>query len=116
MIQLLRTAVSTSYGIILVDPIFFTNFVSTIYILFSGANPDAADGSGSTALLIALRESSHVTVDCLLKHGCDVSVTDKLGHSALYIAIHSTCNKSLDLAKTLLGSGRLTYSVNFYLV
>ena len=71
----------------------------------TGADPNAVDNSGQTALLIALRESSHVTVEHLLKHGCDVSVTDKLGHSALYIAIHSSCNKSLDLAKTLLGSG-----------
>ena len=63
------------------------------------------DNSGQTPLLIALREASHVTVEHLLKHGCDVSVTDNLGHSALYTAIHSTCNKSLDLAKTLLGSG-----------
>ena len=81
---------------------------------FSGANPDIADDSGQTPLLIAIHESSHVTVDHLLKHGCDVSVTDKLGHSALYTAIHSTCNKSLDLAKTLLGSGRLL--LNLYLV
>ncbi|XP_045179019.2 inversin-like [Mercenaria mercenaria] len=69
------------------------------------ADPNARDKTGQTALHIALREGSHMTVDLLLKHGCDVSVLDNLGQSALYVAIHSPCNKTLDLAKKLISAG-----------
>lgn len=89
-------------------------FAGICYFLVGDADPDVRDNTGQTALHIALREDSNVTVDLLLKHGCDVSIMDNLGQSALYIAIHSPCNRTLDMAKKLIIAGD-TDAFNLYL-
>lgn len=48
-----------------------------------------------------------MTADLLLKHGCDVMISDDLGRSALFMAIHSPLMKSLEVAKTLVASGKI---------
>lgn len=89
-------------------------FVGICYFLLGDADPDVRDNTGQTAMHIALREDSNLTVDLLLKHGCDVSIMDNLGQSALYIAIHSPCNRTLDMAKKLILAGD-TDTFNVYL-
>ncbi|KAL4217242.1 hypothetical protein ACF0H5_023693 [Mactra antiquata] len=85
----------------------FYDYVEMVRSLLKdgSASPDVKNKAGQTALLIAIREGSHATVDLLLKNGCDVRATDTLGQSALYMAVHSPCNKTLDLAKRLISAG-----------
>ncbi|WAR10071.1 SECG-like protein [Mya arenaria] len=66
-----------------------------------GADPEVRNTEGQTALLVALQEGSHMTADVLVKTGCDVTVTDNMGRTALYMAIHSPCIKTLECAKLL---------------
>jgi len=75
--------------------------------MYSGqANPDIRNQIGQSALHVALQEGSHMTADVILKNGCDVMISDDLGRSAMFMAIHSPLMKNLETAKSLMAYGK----------
>lgn len=59
-------------------------------IIFVGAVLDEQDSTGKTALLISTGEGRERTTEYLIKNGCDIHKRDKLGQSALYLAVASS--------------------------
>jgi uncharacterized protein len=53
------------------------------FLIESGAEINAVDSKGATALMAATRCSSSATLQLLLHHGADIYVNDNLGHNAL---------------------------------
>jgi ankyrin repeat protein/Zn finger protein HypA/HybF involved in hydrogenase expression len=54
-----------------------------LYLLERGANPNAADNKGTTALMEAASICDKEMLDALLAHGADVNARDKDGETAL---------------------------------
>ncbi len=46
-------------------------------LLAAGCDTEFRDNTGDTALLLATRKDDIIILDVLLKHGCDVTVTDR---------------------------------------
>lgn len=57
--------------------------------LTAGADVDAKDRYGQTALMLAAHRGHLVAVEALLRHGANLNVTAKYGLSALMLAIVS---------------------------
>jgi len=68
------------------------------YALEKGANANATDAAGSTALILATMIDREI-VELLIEHGADVNATDNYGRTALMI---STNNGHDEIAKLLL--------------
>lgn len=67
-------------------------------LLNAGADVDARDRYGQTALMIAARHGHLVAVEALLRRGASMNVTAKFGLSALMLAIvagHEAIAKAL---------------------
>jgi uncharacterized protein len=56
-------------------------------VLASGADIDACDGYGQTALMLAAREGHAKVVEWLVEHGAALDHTAKYGLSALMLAV-----------------------------
>jgi ankyrin repeat protein len=56
-----------------------------------GADPNARDGSGHTALMLAADSASSRIVRALIAHGADVNARNLQGETALMLASGSTC-------------------------
>ncbi len=70
-----------------------------VALLAHGANVDAVDARGRTALHCALENSNADCVDLLLEHGASVHVQDGNGHTPMAALIHrSTFNTELQTA------------------
>jgi hypothetical protein len=55
-------------------------------LLENGADVNAANIEGTTALILSAGEGSLATVEVLLEHGADVDVIDEDGDTALKVA------------------------------
>ena len=79
--------------------------------LAAGADVDAKDRFGQTALMLAAHRGRMDLVQALLRHGADLNVTAKYGLSALMLAIvggHEAVARALAQAgadRTLRGTG-----------
>ncbi|XP_022326911.2 transient receptor potential cation channel subfamily A member 1-like [Crassostrea virginica] len=71
----------------------------------TGALLDEQDSTGKTALLISTAEGRERTTDYLIKNGCDINKRDKLGQSALYLAMVSSNLSSSENIRKLLRAG-----------
>jgi ankyrin repeat protein len=80
-------------------------------LLQSGADVNARDRYGQTALMLAAHRGHAATVDLLIEHGADLDVTAKYSLSALMLAViagHTEIARKLVRAGadcTLRGSG-----------
>ena len=61
--------------------------MNKIQLFFSGANVEVKDLDGLTPLMIACRYGYLETITCLLKHGADVTETDKEDKTCLMWAV-----------------------------
>ena len=75
------------------------------FCLPTGASLDEEDFTGKTALLISISEGRERTTEYLIKNGCDVNKSDKLGQSALYLAIVSANIASSENIKRIMRAG-----------
>lgn len=75
-------------------------------IIFKGAVLDEQDSTGKTALLISTAEGRERTTEYLIKNGCDIHKRDKLGQSALYLAVVSSNVSSSENIRKLLRAGK----------
>ncbi|KAI6755752.1 unnamed protein product [Fusarium graminearum] len=73
------------------------NAESTRLLLEKGADIEAKDKTGWTALLIAATFSNHETLKLLLEKGADIEAKDKYGWTALLIAARFSKHKILEL-------------------
>jgi uncharacterized protein len=71
-------------------------------LLASGADIDARDKHGQTALTLAAREGRAESVAWLVGHGATLDVTAKYGLSALMLAV---VNGHVDVVRILVRSG-----------
>ncbi len=71
-------------------------------VLSSGADVDARDRYGQTALMLAARHGRLVAVEALLRRGANPDVTAKFGLSALLLAIIAGHEA---IARALVGAG-----------
>ncbi|KAL5006047.1 hypothetical protein ScPMuIL_017205 [Solemya velum] len=71
----------------------------------SGARLNECDKMSKSALLVSLLEGSVRCSEYLMRAKCNVNIVDREEHSALYYAIHSVRNPSLEIIKKLLKSG-----------
>jgi hypothetical protein len=71
-------------------------------LLERGAETDAKDNMGSTALHTAVKESSPKVVALLLNKGAQVNILDNEGNSPIDLV---TKNANLELANLMLGEG-----------
>ena len=71
------------------------------YALAKGANANATDHAGSTALILATMVDPEI-VELLLEHGADVNATDRAGRTALMFA---SGNGDIEIVKILLANG-----------
>jgi ankyrin repeat protein len=60
----------------------------TALLLNAGADKDAKDEIGYTALCMAAQNDNVKCIELLLKAGCDVNTINKKGGSALFIAVY----------------------------
>lgn len=80
-------------------------------LLHSGADPNARDRYGQTALMLAAHHGHDDVVATLIDAGADLNVTAKYGLSALMLAVvagHAECARLLARAganRTLVGTG-----------
>ena len=65
---------------------------------------DETECTGKTALLIGFQEGHDTLCKYLIKGGCDVNVSDHLGQSALYFAVHRS-SPSMALCQKLIKYG-----------
>ena len=56
-------------------------------LLSRGIDPDARDGNGHTALMLAARAGHTAVTQLLIDHDADLNVTAKFGLSALMLAV-----------------------------
>ena len=70
-----------------------------------GANVNEVDLTGKSALLIAIHEEREKIATFLIKSGCDVNISDKLGQSALFLTSHMGASTSTNICKKLLKAG-----------
>ena len=56
-------------------------------LLMAGADRDARDEHGQTALMFAAAAGHRHIVECLIRHGADLNHTAKYGLSALMLAV-----------------------------
>ncbi|CAG1964672.1 unnamed protein product [Fusarium graminearum] len=73
------------------------NAESTRLLLEKGADIEAKDKTGWTALLIAATFSNHETLKLLLEKGADIEAKDKYGWTALLIAARFSKHETLKL-------------------
>ena len=73
-----------------------------VRLLASGADIDARDEYGQTALMLAARDGRAESVAWLVGHGAALDVTAKYGLSALMLAV---VNGHVDVVRTLLRGG-----------
>ena len=66
-------------------------------LLSRGADPDAADAGGFTALMAASRCNACTSVEVLLDHGASVDHADADGHTALYHALEGGAAQAAQL-------------------
>ena len=66
---------------------------------------DEQDSTGKTAILIALADGRDKCTEFIIRNGCDVNVVDKLGQSALFLALSSHHTASPCNIRRLLKSG-----------
>lgn len=79
------------------------NDVSTLAaLLAAGADVDARDRHGQTALMLAARHGRRELAALLVAHGADLDVTAKYGLSALMLAV---VNAHAELARDLARAG-----------
>ena len=71
-------------------------------LLDAGADIDARDGHGQTALMIAAVEGRRQTVEWLVAHGAALDRTAKYGLSALMLAV---VNGHADIVRALTDAG-----------
>ena len=71
-------------------------------LIKAGADIDALDRYGQTALMIAARDGHAGIVDLLVAHGANLDVTAKYTLSALMLAV---INRRADIAKVLVDAG-----------
>ncbi|XP_062499580.1 ankyrin homolog isoform X2 [Corticium candelabrum] len=69
-------------------------------LLNQGAEVDACDECGWTALIEACRNGSKSLVELLLSRGADINRTDKLGHTALVDAAWRGYDEIIDILLT----------------
>ena len=74
-------------------------------LIYAGADINAVDCTGKTALLIGLQEGREDVCSFLMKNKCEVNLVDKLGQSTLYIAIRCCKNPSAVSVRRLLKAG-----------
>ena len=72
------------------------------YLLAVGANPNAADEDGNTALVIAVKSNYAKVAKTLLDGGANPDVADNDGNTALMIAVEAS---NAEVVKTLLDGG-----------
>lgn len=77
----------------------------TYSIIISGADMEATDCTGKTALLIGLQEGRVEVCSYLMKSKCEVNLVDKLGQSSLYIAMRCCKNPSSIVVRRLMKAG-----------
>ena len=65
------------------------------FLLANKADIEARDNDGKTALLVAVLSGSKVAVETFLEHGARVDVADKLGATALHLAVIDRLNSEL---------------------
>ena len=71
-----------------------TDVASTIK---AGANIDARDPGGNTALLLAAAKNNHGVVELLIKQGASIDATNADGWTALIVAAHHGFNHIVEL-------------------
>ena len=76
-------------------------------LLFLGADLDARNCFGQTALMYAAKYRNFYAARCLIEKGADVNIQDELGRSALMFTI---LQKDYELAKMLLNAGADEYA------
>ena len=57
-------------------------------LLENGANIEARDQRGETALMMAIRKDDLEMVQLLLEHGANIEARDQRGETALMIAVY----------------------------
>lgn len=79
------------------------NFIvaNTRQLLDAGADVNAADSEGSTALHFAAKGESAEVVRQLVDAGADVNAINKRGESPFYNAIRNTTSAALEIARVL---------------
>ncbi|MCS5708912.1 ankyrin repeat domain-containing protein [Candidatus Berkiella cookevillensis] len=79
-----------------------SNLENTKNMLERGAEVNATDQAGMTALMLVSEKNSTDSIETLLRSGSDINVKDKKGKTALMYALEK---KSIDAVKALLSSG-----------
>lgn len=71
--------------------LFVGDVMAVKYLLWRGANIEAADEQGTTSLMIAAAKSSLRLVNILLEAGADVNALDQNGDTAIHLgsSLHS---------------------------
>ena len=64
-------------------------------IIDRGANVNATNIENCTALMMACGEKQEHAIHVLLKKGCDINVTDKIGDTCLMYAVGGLCSKKV---------------------
>ena len=75
---------------------------SVMRLLAAGADVDAKDGYGQTALMLAATHGNDGVVRVLLAQGADTDITAKYGLSALMLAV---INRHVNSARQLVDAG-----------
>lgn len=79
--------------------------------LEKGAQLDALDAQGNSALLIAATHGNNEILDILLKHHADTTVKNNRGDTALHCAAQSECG-SLMMVTMLYRNGANIFAIN----
>jgi len=86
-ISILRTATSISSSISTTSPLTFAaawnQLEATELLLSFGADPNVADKTGGTALMLAAQHGSKELVGLLLRHGANAKAKDNFGNTVL---------------------------------
>jgi len=78
-------------------------------LLEAGANPNYQDADGMTPLHWCVVSQNLPVASAILRHGCDINLTDKQGESMLSRCVRSNSHKLLELLTTFLPSVDILY-------
>jgi ankyrin repeat protein len=75
-------------------------------LIEKGANVNARNSLGVTALMFAAMAGHKETVSMLIQHGADVNAIDQRGFTALALALHKGAKEVADLLSGLTDMAR----------
>lgn len=80
----------------LADTSSFGRLEMTRRLIAAGADANATDGSGMTPLMLAATQDYFAVVELLISSGADPSRRNRLGQTALEIAVDGNCHRAAD--------------------